>query len=75
MAMSSLLRRSLMVRGGCDVNCGIPASNCSYSSTRRKRIRSPCEAAKISVGLRRAGDPMKNYLDGGEAILEAFRKL
>jgi len=35
--------------------------------------------AKIRVGMRHATggseDKMKNYLDGGEAILEAFRKL
>src|SRR4029450_8915702 len=41
---------------------------------------SPCRPREFSVGcdrstIREQWTAMKNYLDGGEAILEAFRKL
>src|SRR6266511_4831149 len=52
----------------------------AQSGPARKTVRSPCRPREFSVGcdrstIRERWTAMKNYLDGGEAILEAFRKL
>src|SRR3954463_7071711 len=41
------------------------------AASRLRRAQIPCRMRHAFT----SEDPMKNYLDGGEAILEAFRKL